>query len=335
MASGCFTMNNNNTKPQQRIGCWLLVIAALLCAGCESPLVLDEVHKAEQSPIRRTDNFQAISAFEQTIVVVGGAGLILNSHDDGQTWQRRVIASWPSFLDVTHCEDGLFAALAFEGEVWLSDDRGASWNSSALPTEEAPQAIQCDPAGMLWVVGSFSTMSVSRDRGASWETSSLDEDVIFTDIQFFDANTAYIAGEFGSLLKTTDAGANWDYLPPMPDEFYPQSMYFSDLNRGWIAGLGGVLLATTDGGMSWETQSTGSLVTLYSLASVGKQLFVIGGEGAIFRFQGSGWTPVDHGQPFRQLLRGMEPLSGERLIVGGPGGTLQILSAAELMDSQS
>ena len=326
---------NNRVTLAQRVRCWLLAGAALLGAGCESPLVLDEVREAEQSPLRRTDNFQAISAFEQTIVAVGSAGVILNSTDGGQSWQRRVIDSWPSFLDVTHCDDGLFAALAFEGEVWRSSDRGASWNRSALSTEEAPQAIQCDPTGQLWVVGSFSTISVSRDRGASWQTSSLDEDVIFTDIQFFDANTAYITGEFGSLLKTTDAGASWDYLPPMPDEFYPQSMYFSDLNRGWIAGLGGVLLATTDGGMSWETQSTGSLVTLYSLASVGEQLFVIGGEGAIFRFQGGGWTPVDHGQPFRQLLRGIESLPDGRLIVAGPGGTLQILSAAQLLDTAS
>ena len=309
---------------------WLPVLCLLLSA-CESPLVLDEVEENQQSSIRRTDNLQAISADGANIVAVGASGIILTSADDGASWQRHEIPSWPSFLDVTHCEDGLFAALAFEGEVWLSDDDGASWNRSALTTEEAPQAIQCDPADNLWVVGSFSTISISRDRGGSWETSSLDEDVIFTDIQFFSERNAYIAGEFGSLLKTADAGANWEYMAPMPDEFYPQSMYFADPQQGWIAGLGGVVLATRDGGQTWETQSTDTLVTLYTLAKSGEQLFVTGGEGTIFRYDGTGWAPVEHGQPFRLYLRGIEPLSDDRLIVSGPGGVLQILSGADLL----
>ena len=324
-------MNNNKITEMNRLACgFLLAVAALLTSGCESPLVLDEVEKALQNPVRRTDNFQAISAFQQTIVAVGSSGVILSSQDDGATWRRQEIPSWPSFLDITSCPDGLFAALAFEGEVWLSNDRGASWNRSRLPTEEAPQAIQCDPSGNLWVVGSFSTVSTSRDGGASWDLSSLDEDIIFTDIQFFDNRTAYIAGEFGSLLKTSDAGANWEFMPPMQDEFYPQSMYFEDLNKGWVAGLGGVLLATEDGGDTWKTQATGTLVTLYTLAKSNGQLFVTGGEGSIFRFDGNRWTPADHGKPFRQYLRGIEPLSGQRLIVGGPAGVLQIFSIDEL-----
>ena len=326
--------NRNTTLPRPL--CYLLypVLCLLLCA-CESPLVLDEVEINQRSPIRRTDNFQAISAYGSNIVAVGTSGVILTSVDDGASWQRRELPSWPSFLDVTHCADGLFAALAFEGEVWLSDDQGASWNRRELATEEAPQAIQCDPAGVLWVVGSFSTISTSRDRGANWDVSSLDEDVIFTDIQFFDERNAYIAGEFGSLLKTTDAGANWEYLAPMPDEFYPQSMYFADLDRGWSAGLGGVVLATEDGGQSWSTQSTGSLVTLYTLAKIDEQLFVTGGEGAIFRYDGSNWVPVKHGQPFRLYLRGLESLSGNRLIVGGPGGVLQIFPVRQLLGAKS
>lgn len=313
-----------------RACCCLLAVACLFTSGCESPLVLDEVEKALQSPIRRTDNFQALNAVEQNIVAVGSSGVILLSQDSGATWQRQQIASWPSFLDITSCASGLFAALAFEGEVWLSEDRGLTWNMSKLPTEEAPQAIQCDPSGNLWVVGSFSTISISRDGGANWDLSSLDEDIIFTDIQFFDNRTAYIAGEFGSLLKTFDGGANWEFMPPMPDEFYPQSMYFDDPDQGWVAGLGGVVLATDDGAETWEVQSTGSLVTLYTLVKSNGQLFVTGGEGSIFRYDGHRWMEVDHGRPIRQYLRGVEPLPDHRLIVSGPAGVLQIFTIEEL-----
>lgn len=321
-------MNNNNFK-NLIYGC-LLVVACLLASGCESPLVLDEVEKSAQSPIRRTDNFQAVSAFQQNIVAVGSGGVILASGDSGNTWQRHEIASWPSFLDVTSCAGGLFAALAFEGEVWLSGDSGRTWNMSELPTEEDPQAIQCDPAGNLWVVGSFSTISISRDGGATWALSSLDEDVIYTDIQFFSEQTVYVAGEFGTLMKTADGGANWEFMTPMPDEFYPQSMYFEDLNKGWVAGLGGVLLATEDGGLTWQVQSTGSLVTLYTMAQADGHIFVVGGEGSLFRYDGNDWVPVDHGQTFRLYLRGIETLPDHRMIVSGPGGVLHVFSVDEL-----
>lgn len=314
--------------------CYLLAVVCLLATGCESPLVLDEVQKAEQSPIRRTDSLQAISAYRQNIVVVGSGGLILTSGDGGSSWQRHEIASWPSFMDVTSCSDGLFAALAFEGEVWISGDNGQTWNLSELPTEEAPQAIQCDPADNLWVVGSFSTISISRDGGANWTVSSQDEDVIYTDIQFFDEQTVYIAGEFGTLMKTTDGGANWEFLPPMPDEFYPQSMYFEDPDKGWVAGLGGVLLATEDGGRTWQVQSTGSLVTLYTMAKADGHIFVVGGEGSMFRYNGTDWTPVDHGQTFRLYLRGLETLPDHRLIVSGPGGVLHVFSIDGLTDEK-
>ena len=326
--------NNVIMKMTGSVYCCLLLVVCLLSSGCESPLVLDEVQNAEQSPIRRTDNIQAVSAFRQTIVAVGSAGLILASQDGGATWQRHEMSSWPSFLDITSCADGLFAALAFEGEVWLSTDSGTNWSRNELPTEEAPQAIQCDPAGNLWVVGSFSTISISRDGGASWTLSSLDEDVIYTDIQFFDEQTAYIAGEFGTLMKTTDGGANWEFMTPMPDEFYPQSMYFEDLDKGWIAGLGGVLLATEDGGQTWNVQSTGSLVTLYTMARADGHIFVAGGEGSLFRYDGTDWTQVDHGQTFRLYLRGMETLPDHRLIVSGPGGVLHVFSIDELTDEK-
>ena len=314
----------------------LFFMASLLCAfvalgGCEAPLVLDAVEKAQKSPLRRTDNFQAVSSFQQNIVAVGSSGIILVSQDNGAAWQRHEIPSWPSFMDITSCSNGLFAALAFEGEVWVSNDSGATWSMNKLATEEAPQAIQCDPSNNLWVVGSFSTISLSRDAGNSWTVSSRDEDVIYTDIQFFDEQTAYIAGEFGAFLKTTDAGASWELLPPMPGEFYPQSMYFEDLDKGWVAGLGGVVLETTDGGRAWKRQSTGSLVTLYTLVKSAGHIFVTGGEGALFRYDGAGWMQIHHGQPFRLYLRGIQPLPDHKLIVAGPAGVLHVFSIKELL----
>jgi hypothetical protein len=60
-------------------------------------------------------------------------------------------------------------------------------------------------------------------------------------------------------------------------------------------------------------------------------MFAVGGEGTILRLDGAQWHAVDHGEPFRFYLRGIRPLSGDRLLVLGPNGTLKIFAGARLL----
>lgn len=307
----------------------LLALGAM--AGCEAPLDLGAVERSRQSTIRRSDVLQAASASGSSIVVVGSGGLILRSADDGQSWQRTVLDGWPYLIDVHVCSGGMFAALAYEGDVWVSRDQGATWARKPLGTEEQPQSLTCDPTGRLWVVGSLTTIWASEDAGETWSTTSLEEDVILTEIQFINGDLGYITGEFGTVMRTEDGGKNWERLPPLPDEFYPQDMYFQDREHGWVAGLVGVILRTDNGGQSWQSEQTGTLVTIYGLGLLSGRMFAVGGEGTILRLDGEQWHAVDHGEPIRFYLRGIQPLSGDRLLVLGPNGTLKIFAGANLL----
>ncbi len=301
-------------------------IATLLITGCEAPLVLDHVEAQRGATTQRFDLFQAAAGNGNTLVVVGSAGVILTSADDGTTWQRTQVAGAPFLLDITTCTDDRFIALAAERQVWLGDADGQNWAMQPLDTFEAVQAVACDSRGNIWVVGSFSTIWKSTDDGASWTETSMDEDLHFTSIHFVDENNAFMTGEFGDVVRTQDGGETWEFLEPLPDEFYPQAAHFTDKDRGWIIGLNGTIWATDDGAQTWVRQESGTTAPLYGIAANGGQLFVVGGFGTVLSANESGrWTRVEHGQPIRFYLRGLLPLGDDRLLTAGGAGALLVI----------
>lgn len=297
-----------------------------MAAACESPLDLDGVEARRMTPVRRNDLLQAAAGSATTLVVVGNHGLVLRSGDGGVTWARQELADWPALIDLAVCPDGRFAALAAEGQVLVSTDSGRSWKSNPIETEESPQGITCDPRARLWVVGSFSTIMVSADGGSSWDDRSIGDDTIFTTVQFVDEQHAVIFGEFGSNFWSADAGDTWTVRDPLPDEFYAQDAWFTDERTGWVAGLAGQILHTIDGGASWSLQQTPTLAPIYGLAQAGGGLYAVGGEGVLLRHDAGDWARLDHGKPIRLLLRAVQAVEEDRLLIGGAGGALYVVS---------
>ncbi len=302
------------------------LISLLLLTGCESKLELHNVEKTLKEPIRRTDLLQAIKVNDSAIVVVARSGVILVSSDNGRNWMRHELESWPSFIDVTSCSNGLFAALAAEDEVWISEDNGQQWQQRKLETGETPQAITCDQQNKLWVVGSFTTITSSIDGGQSWQSTSLQEDAILTGIQFFNENQGVIVGEFGTVMTTQDGGINWEIQEPIINETYPLAMHFDDPQSGWIVSLSGIIMHTSDGGQSWESQKTDTVASLFGINRIGDDLYAVGGEGIILRWQDNQWKTIHHNKPIRLHLRGIAEVDNDHFLVAGRAGALFLIN---------
>jgi photosystem II stability/assembly factor-like uncharacterized protein len=293
--------------------------------GCEAPLTMDQVEQAQQRPIHRTDRYQAVARHGLNLVVVGNQGVIIHSSDNGASWQRVELPDWPALIDVSACPNGNFIALAFAPLVFVSTDAGASWTPRPIPTSESPQALTCAPDNKIWVVGAFTNRWASSDAGESWVETTDDEDALLTTVQFFDALNGVITGEFGTVMTTIDGGESWVTHEPLVDEFYPQSAFFKDPKTGWVTGLGGVILHTTDGGESWTEQETETVVPLYGIEQVGKNMYSVGGEGTVLKYDGARWRQFDHGKPIRLYIRAIRALDDTRAIVAGVGGALHIV----------
>ena len=298
---------------------------AVVLVACEAPLNLAGVDAESKLPIHRFDRFQAVAASDQALVVVGNYGAVVWSSDNGQRWHRHDLPGHPTLIDVVACNDGRFAALAFEHLLWQSDDHGETWTAQKIDTAEDVQTITCDPQGNIWIAGSFSTVLSSSDGGASWEEKSFDEDLIFTSIQFVDDDVAMLVGEFGTVVASENGGADWTYRTPIPGEFYPQAAFFADRDRGWTVGLNGTIFETEDGARSWTRRDVGNPVSLYGVTGNDKQVFASGDGGALYALDNGDWKALHTDEPVRSHLRGISLLSSGELLVAGGSGALVLL----------
>ncbi len=313
-----------------------MLLAAVALVGCEAPLMLDRVQESQRAAIHRTDMFQAATGNAQALVVAGGRGVIAVSNDGGLNWRREELAGRPYLIDADTCPDGSMVLLDVGRRIWRGDLMGKQWRAVPIDTEEAVQALACDPRGRLWVVGGFSSVLHSSDGGATWSTNSIGEDLYYTSVQFIDEYNGYLSGEFGALARTEDGGATWQPLTPLAGDFYPQDAFFLSHEIGWVVGLNGTVLGTEDGGNSWQRQETGTSKPLFTMVYHDGVLYVTGGSGTVLRsevhrgddgelVQGA-WQRVDHGLPIRFYLRGAYPIDAHRLLVAGGFGALHMIS---------
>jgi len=304
-------------------GCLYIVFLGLILSGCEAPLDLTGVNAQSAQPTQRADLFQAVARNQDTVIVVGGIGTIVKSLDGGTNWQRTTLAGKPFLVDVTVCPDGRFYAIDKTDGIWSMQSDGL-WLRQALPDQTEPQAMTCDAANVLWVIGGFSTILHSNDAGASWDSWSLDEDIYLTTIQFVDPQHGVVSGEFGTVLLTADGGVSWNRAKNLPDSFYAQSTWFSSPATGWVVGLGGTIWKTGDGGQSWQSIPSGISTPLYGITGFGNTLVAVGDNTTVlYRRAGDGsWTSLTEAGKSRTYLRGVAGIGEGRFIVAGGGGSL-------------
>ncbi len=273
--------------------CLCLVYLGSILAGCEAPLDLAGVNSQLSQPTQRADLFQAAARHQDTVIVVGGMGVIVQSPDGGNSWQRTTLPDKPFLVDVAACPDGSFHAIDKTDGIWSIQPDGI-WARQALPEMTEPQAMTCDSSNVIWVIGGFSTILHSADAGASWETWSLDEDIYLTTIQFVDQQHGVATGEFGTVLLTADSGVTWSRADDLPDSFYPQSAYFTSVDTGWIVGLNGTIWKTDSGGQAWQRMHNGINAPLYGITGFGDTLVAVGDNATILhhRMGDASWTPL-------------------------------------------
>lgn len=313
----------NCTRPRGRN--LLLLISLLILTGCEASLKLEGVTEEQAKSSIRTDQYQQMVVVDGVITLVGSAGVVLTSHDEGQSWTRQVVEGAPNFIGITACPDGRLLALSFDRHLWSSTDQGSSWRGQELPTGEDLVGLTCSPDGSWWVAGSFTTLLKSTDQGENWEEQTLGEDALLTHISFFTGQEGVAAAEFGLFFKTTDGGRQWELIGNIGQELYPLTVYFSDPQQGWVGGLNGVIMHTEDGGQTWEEQPSGIESPIYSFFGSGNRLYASGDHGNVLSYLEGHWERIETPNLPIYISTG-RVLSDRQLLVAGGWGLLLKLS---------
>jgi len=309
-----------------------ICFGSLLCLGlfgCEAELQLGAVEVELNKPIRRDDQYQAMTSHDTNILLFGSAGVVLSSANNGETWQRNIVDKNANFISADHCSDGTTVALSFDKRVWLSKD-AVAWHSHDIDTSEYLQKIVCAPDNSLWLTASFSTLLHSKDKGETWLEQSMNEDALLTHVQFFDHNVGVAAGEFGFFFTTDDGGTTWNSGGSIGEEFYPIDVWFRDQKNGWAVGLNGVVYHTSDGGQTWTRQYTQELSSpLYRVVGNDKQVFALGDQGTVITLKGNQWVPVATQKTPVHFNNGFIVSNENLLVIAGGWGSIARIEIPE------
>lgn len=268
------------------------------------------------------------------LFVVGGAGRIAKSTDNGTNWSAvhnpgGSVQLW----EVAFNSTGIGLASGASSTLLRSTDGGNTWLTVAgFPASQIFYTVRFASDNVAYLGGTNGYYYKSTDAGATWLPISYRyTSTRVRDVSFADELNGYCVGT-NFLSKTTDGGFTWTTFT---------SPFTGDINEvvalspsSAIAGADlGNVIKTTDGGTSWTVIPTGITGTNSDILAID---FVDENRGLVAAYNGTVATTTDGGLTWTIIatITGSSPLdmdmvdslyayvvgTGERIFATTDGG---------------
>jgi photosystem II stability/assembly factor-like uncharacterized protein len=275
---------------------------------------------------------RSIAVSGKIAVAVGESGSIARSTDGGATWTGAPLTGYDELTGVVSVTGG-FCACGQAGSCWRSTDGGATWTQ-----------VLTSKHGLNALVTAGKTVVAVGDKGAI--VRSTDSCQSFTDVTSgvaADLRGAWAGtkgmiavGHDGALLRSTDGGASWSAVASgSKDEL---EGVWSD-GKGLVVVVGthaprysgphrlkqappqAIVRRSTDGGKTW-TEQTIQFMGAFAVAGAGKQVWMVGAQGAAMRSIDGGVTFTNVVVAFTRDLRAVTLDKQGKALVGGDQGAI-------------
>ena len=297
----------------------------------------------------------ASDASGMKLVAVAAGGGIWTSTDGGITWVDRTpsgpahVQQWMSVAsDATGTNlavvvNGFYDRpnadpAAFSGDVWTSNDSGATWidqTSSSPAHGEAWRSVASDASGTNVVAvtagGSVvlgpGAIWTSTDAGVTWTNATATVTGMGTQDWSSVASDAtgknlVAAGSGSGIWASTDGGATWTNRTPADPKFEAS---YGDQVEGWssvasdatgtklVAAVNtGDIWTSTDGGGTWtDAAPTTSWQVWISVASDATGTNLVAVDGLVEGADGDVWTSANGGLTWTDQTTGNPAASGQ------------------------
>lgn len=232
-------------------------------------------------------------------IAVGDHGLLLESHDQGQTWvANENVGVDQALLSVAMSADRSLV-VGQEGMI-LTRNGSETWKQRDGGTAERLLSVAMADSGLAIAVGAFGTILKSSDFGASWETLTVSweeylEDPGYEphlyDVEITPEGYILLAGEFGQILISRDGGDTWEQRNASDESIFGMTVLSN--GQGMAVGQNGYVVRTSDGGENWtqvQTPGNANLLDVWlsedgQAVAVGIRALLISSDG------GQSWTP--------------------------------------------
>jgi photosystem II stability/assembly factor-like uncharacterized protein len=213
------------------------------------------------------------------------------------------------------------------GIILVSDDDGASWQQSTVPTSVNLTTLHFIDAKRGWAVGHMGIVLHTEDGGLTWrkqldgiqaaqlaieavrnsgdkraikEANYLLEDgpdKPFFDIHIDEQGQGFVIGAFNLIFRTDDGGEHWQYWSPHVKSSLSLHLYaIKRIGEDYIiAGEQGLLLRSNDGGEQFtplKSPYQGTWFGLLNTRDGGVLAYGLRGNAFISTDQGNSWQPV-------------------------------------------
>jgi photosystem II stability/assembly factor-like uncharacterized protein len=239
------------------------------------------------------------------------------------------------------------------GHVLTSDDQGATWTQSKVPTRATLTGVFFVDDKLGWAVGHDEVILRSDDAGTTWTLthSAPEKEQPLLDVWFRDANDGFAIGAYGAMLKSSDGGRTWEQrafepqslVPAKPapkkpaaqDDEYADATTASDVHLNsvarapdgklYIAAEAGNLLRSDDDGETWLSLPSpyeGSFFGILPLDT--DSLLAFGLRGHLYRSDdhGRSWNEIETGTV--AMLTSGDKVDVANIVIGGLAGTLLV-----------
>ena len=141
---------------------------------------------------------------EGKLLILGEAGTILASGDNGKTWAAVASPYKGSLFGGLVADDGAVVAFGMRGRIYRSTDAGKSWTQVDNPSVATLMGGAKLPGGALAIAGAAGTVLVSRDHGKTFAPLKTDTTRAFAKA---------LPGAPDQLLLIGEAGARTAKVP--------------------------------------------------------------------------------------------------------------------------
>ena len=204
-----------------------------------------------------SEDLLTAAEYENQIWVFGTGGMMLNSSDNGVTWQ---IAESPTEYDIHHSDSG-FGSLLVAGDsglVLLKQSSESGWLDISLAEVSRINDVALMSSGSIVAVGDGG--AIFRYEGGIWESVPLSIQNDLNSISFYDEDFGVLVGSNGTILFSEDGGETWDYREPpegageaniVAVEYYSPVRIYAITDDGSILFSRSDIVAGTDVGYVW------------------------------------------------------------------------------------
>lgn len=250
------------------------------------------------------------------LYAVGEFGQLLNSKDNGGTWEAAKIPVSVMLTALSFGDEVHGFAVGHDGVILRTDDTGKTWNKILDGNTINRFVLQAAKDKVKQLEIRLEEVPESDDKTReevglrlddaqfAKETAEGDVDVgpskPLLDVLALRGGTVFVCGAYGQLLKSVDEGRNWTYLGA--EIYNPEGFNFNTLMRSsdgriWVAGEQGRVFVSEDMGETWKNLSVaydGSIFDLMELPGTGT-IVAMGLRGNLFRLPkgAKGWDSVE------------------------------------------